>query len=1120
MSSAWYRGKETTLEMLRSLARGGAGADAPLQAGAAWLCDFAMRYNPAAVESSGAGATATVGISREDELAKRRQAAKERAMAAMKAQMAKFAANIGDVEEDEDNKDKEDEDPGDVHMNEDVEGGGEPSSGRDDASAAPSFSTPVRRRSDSGIEGVEAIDLSPAGEFVLTSPIDARGMQSPMTPRTPHTPGTACSTPGVSTPQQACARLLSERPQCIICGADSDPMQLDDSDLMINAGHKSHDSQGKMPASSSSESESTREKALAFVGFAQASTVIMGGDGVPSQGPNVLSPAQNHVGVHITLCGHAIHKSCCDSYLKTVSQRDERLSDRLEGAKRREFRCPLCQRLSNCLLPFVDVGADWLDAPKHSTKSTMEITTTFKSDEGGMLVDRMNSRESMANADDSCSNGNRSLYDFLSTSKWWARNDKSVSWDGQCAFSERSDDTKPTSLSESSTASSPRRLSRRIHAPKFGKKELIGAWNTVLRTPRLVRRRARSLSAGAESGTRSPAIPTLGEPEQRPPSDVLRRFMDQVTDVAHRADARRLEENEFFDQEFRHYLSEKMAYNRTNRIAGKEVVDWPQCLTETSISEVRRQELSREKLISKLLFSIQAFTYTCCSEAAEVRQLLRDSPDKLSLFSKFGLAGASLEGDLLLLPEPDPSADDGQPFDGRMGKLRYLALSLMVATSPVAREVVQLCMSFPAELDPFDFEQDEKLSMKRYPVAYPLLCSHVLTHTVGCLVAVTGCARAEEGAYSIDSIVDDCFSFIQLGLIARVAQVIMASSRPNFEGDWEKQVYSIIEQNSIPCLEDRYAQEWRKFGISILQSLLRPAKSTCHSASFSHGPANGNRALSHILHSFELARTEALSFLRDMSLICQILIPNIFHNLTIEDSIKCDNPTVMLRRYMDLFQIRCLRDLTESDLAQDLITSWCADSTGKNPHLLDFPRIFQGKTWPVTSPFDRHNTTQFVEIPPTCLPLLGHCNIAKNGSSESPPRILYLPKSYTDLYAEISEMCPNIEQSALCLVCGQVLNAQGKAECTKHAYKCGGGAGIFFLVQECVGLIMHCQKAAYVHSPYVDFYGETPQYRGRPLNLDLDRYRILRSYWSGHLVRNQVAAERASTRQVIIANFY
>ena len=100
------------------------------------------------------------------------------------------------------------------------------------------------------------------------------------------------------------------------------------------------------------------------------------------------------------------------------------------------------------------------------------------------------------------------------------------------------------------------------------------------------------------------------------------------------------------------------------------------------------------------------------------------------------------------------------------------------------------------------------------------------------------------------------------------------------------------------------------------------------------------------------------------------------------------------------------------------------------------------------------------------------------------------------------------------------MNAGGKGECTKHAFKCGGGSGIFFLLQECVSLIFHNKKAAHVHSPYVDSHGETPQYRGRPLNLDIDRYDILHELWSGHLVRQKVMSERANSRQVIISDFY
>ena len=136
------------------------------------------------------------------------------------------------------------------------------------------------------------------------------------------------------------------------------------------------------------------------------------------------------------------------------------------------------------------------------------------------------------------------------------------------------------------------------------------------------------------------------------------------------------------------------------------------------------------------------------------------------------------------------------------------------------------------------------------------------------------------------------------------------------------------------------------------------------------------------------------------------------------------------------------------------------------------------------------------------------------------PRVSMMPTSYTDLYAELSQLLPDSEQTAVCLVCGEVLNAGGRGECTRHSYKCGAGAGMFFLLQECAGLIMHNGKAAYIHSPYVDSHGETPQYRGRPLNLDLDRYGHLHEVWSGHNIRQQVLAERESSRQIIVDGFY
>jgi len=146
------------------------------------------------------------------------------------------------------------------------------------------------------------------------------------------------------------------------------------------------------------------------------------------------------------------------------------------------------------------------------------------------------------------------------------------------------------------------------------------------------------------------------------------------------------------------------------------------------------------------------------------------------------------------MPEVDPSLDGGsQPFDGRLGKLRYLGLALMAAASPVSREAVQLCISFPAdEQDPFDFDAAERSLVKRAPVAYPILTGHVLTHTVGALIAVAGRARAEEGRHHIDCVVGDCRNVVNLGLVARVGQVILAKLRPYFGED--QQVCLVIDQ--------------------------------------------------------------------------------------------------------------------------------------------------------------------------------------------------------------------------------------------------------------------------------------------------------------------------------------
>ena len=361
---------------------------------------------------------------------------------------------------------------------------------------------------------------------------------------------------------------------------------------------------------------------------------------------------------------------------------------------------------------------------------------------------------------------------------------------------------------------------------------------------------------------------------------------------------------------------------------------------------------------------------------------------------------------------------DNAMFFGRSISNHNFAL-LLHCQSPVSRELIHLCMFPEPELDPFDFDIEEKSSVARAPVAYPILCGHVLAHTTAALIAVTGRARAEEGRHSIDSVVDDCRHFVLIGLVARVAQVLLARLKPNLS-----EVCSIIEQKMMQHsgIIDNNEQEWRHFCTMILRTMLsqKTVEPRPVSSFNSHPPPKDADIISsHMLHAIEFAKTEAVTFLRDLSLVSQILIPNIFKlNSANEEDAQCEDLTVKLKKYMALLCVENHCAMIQSGLLQQMLKSWYAQSTGKISNQLYFPRTFQGATWPVPPRDDQHGMARPEEIPTTCLPLLGNCRFTTENGSKS--RIFYLPKSYTDLYAELSEMRPDSEQTALCLVCGQV----------------------------------------------------------------------------------------------------
>jgi hypothetical protein len=652
---------------------------------------------------------------------------------------------------------------------------------------------------------------------------------------------------------------------------------------------------------------------------------------------------------------------------------------------------------------------------------------------------------------------------------------------------------------------------------------------------------------------------------------------------------------------------------------------------------MQRQELSREKLLSKLMISMQAFTYSCCSEANEARRLVKKSmvsSNKVAgarsdgnnlnlIFSKYGIAGIVCDGKLVIMPRPSSIEDDGtQPFSGRLGKLRYFGLAVMAAAGAVAADLVQLVLPFPLE----SFSNPNSAASEfekpyRSPIVYPILYGHVLTHVVAAICASSGRARARSDSLElvwpvpfssrgsfvssegtsfrnkIDSVVEDSEGFVKLGLLARVLQVLLGridmqglDNIPGLETEFlvVKTLRRLRSTSDVgsSTLEGR----WRSVCISLLEMAL--TKQT-NFGELSEIPHVETAIVDRVNEGCSLAAEAACSYLADIGIVLQIILPGVMARYaapdiqTTHDSMQGSNSLETLEKLRNYFRLEPVSEMLESDTIRDVISNWY-EGTRRHAKGATLPsevisgsgaavsgRLFKTQgfrvyDWPmescqyssnpysssgkkkesapssgVTEPQDEAAVPMEIdtmhssgmqaassELHHQATPALVTFSVKKSvqliggyamelsTKMSGRPRVARIPTSYTDLYAELGQLLPDSEQTAVCLICGEVLNAGGKGECTRHSYKCGAGTGMFFLLQECAGLIMHNGKAAYIHSPYVDSHGETPQYRGRPLNLDLDRYGHLHEVWSGHAVRQQVLAERGSSRQIIVPDFY
>ena len=646
--------------------------------------------------------------------------------------------------------------------------------------------------------------------------------------------------------------------------------------------------------------------------------------------------------------------------------------------------------------------------------------------------------------------------------------------------------------------------------------------------------------------------------------------------------------------------------------------------------------------MSKLLLSIQAFTYSCSSEAFEAKRSYRKSlmlhtdvtkksndSSAESVRSRFGFRDLVCRGKMILMPIPSHDEDgDAWPFDGRLGKLRYFGLTVMAASGAVAADLVQLVLPFPftKKVDPESVGGSVE-NPPRAPIAYPFLFGNVITHVVAAMCATCGRARARSdlldvvwpipfsirGSFAfldldgnsknVDSVVEDCEGFIKLGLIARILQVLLGKLLPGtsisqLNSSWLNDLTTTVmsaDGNPTIALD----LQWIRTCMKLIELTLSHKYFDTPNKLSTESTTASSIDFDQLHEICALAAFEAGSYLVEVGTIFQILVPGAAAKFTTNEPDEAEHcemsPVSNLQFILSFFHFESVDVMIDSASLQEIVTGWydavydhtelSMERDGDHADL--YSRLYRTQgfrvyDWPTAYAREQHliateiqsigkvssksrfevqhqqpqddgssspqsrvplianlesqnanpSITDILrsEMSPSlltfqskkCVSLLGGFSpdLLRNTKLNQSPRVSVIPTSYTDLYAELASLMPDCEQTAVCLVCGEVLNAGGRGECTKHSFKCGAGAGIFFLLQECSGLLLHKARAAYIHSPYVDSHGETPQYRGRPLNLDVDRYEHLREVWYSHGVRQKVLAERGMARQVILPDYY
>uniref|UniRef100_A0A3P8UV54 E3 ubiquitin-protein ligase n=1 Tax=Cynoglossus semilaevis TaxID=244447 RepID=A0A3P8UV54_CYNSE len=103
-------------------------------------------------------------------------------------------------------------------------------------------------------------------------------------------------------------------------------------------------------------------RAMVLASFVQRSTVLSKNRRRSLPNPERYDPLFQHpdlsLGIHTASCGHIMHATCWQRYFEAVQVKEQRRQQRLRGptsynVEKGEFLCPLCECLSNTVIPLL-----------------------------------------------------------------------------------------------------------------------------------------------------------------------------------------------------------------------------------------------------------------------------------------------------------------------------------------------------------------------------------------------------------------------------------------------------------------------------------------------------------------------------------------------------------------------------------------------------------------------------------------------------------------------------------------------------------------------------------------------------------------------------------------------